>query len=234
MKNRQTGTLILRLAGPLQAWGSSSRFSSRMTEREPTKSGVMGLMAAALGRRREEDVEDLTSFKFGVRIDQGGTVISDFHTAHTFDGRQSFVSKRYYLADAIFLVGLEGEYELLEEIHQAVLQPVFPIFLGRRSCPPSGAVSLGIRKDIALKEALQIEPWAASEWYRKKQGTQVRLEVVIDAKPNQKGSFERNDMPVSFSQIHRTYNRRSVVSVPYGVLVENPDGKMEHDAMGVF
>ena len=41
--------LLVRLAGPMQSWGSQSRFSHRDTEREPTKSGVVGLLSAALG-----------------------------------------------------------------------------------------------------------------------------------------------------------------------------------------
>ena len=47
-------TLLLRLAAPLQSWGASSKFGRRATEREPTKSGVIGLVAAALGIRRTE------------------------------------------------------------------------------------------------------------------------------------------------------------------------------------
>jgi len=42
-------TLLLRLAAPLQAWGADSKFETRKTAREPTKSGVIGLLAAALG-----------------------------------------------------------------------------------------------------------------------------------------------------------------------------------------
>lgn len=45
-------TLLLRLAAPLQSWGSDSKFETRKTDREPTKSGVVGLLAAALGLRR--------------------------------------------------------------------------------------------------------------------------------------------------------------------------------------
>ena len=52
-------TLLLKLAGPLQSWGSDSRFTETKTRHEPTKSGVIGLLAAALGRRRTEDVSDL-------------------------------------------------------------------------------------------------------------------------------------------------------------------------------
>ena len=75
--------LLLKLAGPLQSWGADSRFTERKTRHEPTKSGVIGLLAAALGRRRTEPVDDLASLRFGVRIDQPGHYECDFQTEHT-------------------------------------------------------------------------------------------------------------------------------------------------------
>ena len=75
--------LLLRLAGPLQSWGVKSRFTVRATELAPTKSGIIGMLAAAVGRRRTDPIEDLLSLRFGVRKDQPGRVIRDFHTART-------------------------------------------------------------------------------------------------------------------------------------------------------
>ncbi len=46
--------LLLRLAAPLQAWGSSSKFIVRSTEREPTKRGGIGLIGAGLGFPRND------------------------------------------------------------------------------------------------------------------------------------------------------------------------------------
>src|SRR5438045_3820140 len=74
-------TLLLRLAGPMQSWGTQSRFLVRDTGREPSKSGVVGLLCAALGRGREESVDDLAALAMGVRVDQEGTLGADFHTA---------------------------------------------------------------------------------------------------------------------------------------------------------
>jgi len=65
-------TLLLRLAGPLQSWGVDAKFDRRGTERAPTKSGVIGLVAAALGRLRNESVEDIQALRFGVRVDREG------------------------------------------------------------------------------------------------------------------------------------------------------------------
>ena len=101
--------LLLRLAGPLQSWGVKSRFTVRATELAPTKSGIIGMLAAAVGRRRTDPIEDLLSLRFGVHKDQPGRVIRDFHTARTLDGKTSMpLSERYYLADAVFLAGIEA------------------------------------------------------------------------------------------------------------------------------
>ena len=70
------GTLLLRLAAPLQSWGEDSKFETRRTRREPTKSGVIGLLAAALGRRRDEPLDDLRGLRFAVRVDQEGDCAS--------------------------------------------------------------------------------------------------------------------------------------------------------------
>ena len=65
-------TLLIRLAGPMQSWGTQGRFDVRDTEREPSKSGVVGLLCAALGRDRSEPLDDLASLRMGVRVGPGG------------------------------------------------------------------------------------------------------------------------------------------------------------------
>ena len=89
-------TLLLRLAAPLQSWGVSSKFEIRETTKEPTKSGVIGLVAAALGRSRDESVEDLSCLKFGVRIDQEGELLRDFQMVH---------GEKKFLCDSSILFG---------------------------------------------------------------------------------------------------------------------------------
>lgn len=125
-------TLLLRFAGVLQSWGTDSRFEIRRTEMIPTKSGIVGFLAAALGRSRDEEINDLANLKIGVRADQPGTVISDFHTARK-DEKTSYVTNRYYLSDAAFLIGIESDSEQqLKELADAVRSPAFPLYLGRR------------------------------------------------------------------------------------------------------
>ena len=134
-----TSTLLLRLAAPLQSWGMDAKFEIRRTNREPTKSGVIGLLAAALGRRRDEPVDDLSRLHFGVRVDQEGELLRDYHTASSPKKEsERYVTERYYLSDAVFLVGLESaDRDLLHSLEEALRFPVFPLFLGRRSCPPT-------------------------------------------------------------------------------------------------
>lgn len=229
-------TLLLRLAAPLQSWGVAGKFDTRDTTREPTKSGVIGLLAAALGRRRDDGLDDLKALRYGVRIDQEGTFLRDFHTARLNEQDPPFVTTRYYLADAIFLVGLEGEDDFLQEIAYALENPVFPLYLGRRSCPPVGRLVLGIR-EMSLYQALKEEPWLASEWFQrnKKNMDEVKLTIVCDAKPDEQGAFLRRDLPVSFDQRHRQYGFRLVKDTAEAIAVKMPQHFRElptdHDAL---
>ena len=124
-------TLLLRLAAPLQSWGADSKFETRKTNREPTKSGVIGLLAAALGLRWDDAVglARLNGMHFAVRADREGSLLVDFHTANREEdrkkGKAPYVTYRHYLQDAVFLVGLESEdTALLQELETAGLPAV--------------------------------------------------------------------------------------------------------------
>ncbi len=217
--------LLLRLAGPLQAWGDSSRFSRRDTRMVPTKSGVLGLLAAAGGRRRTDPIEDLARLKFGVRVDQPGSLTRDFQTAINWDTRESMpLSYRYYVADAAFLAGVEGDRSLLEGIAATIEAPRFPLYLGRRSCPVTEPVSRGLH-ETTLEDALRNHGWEASGWYRRRQPSTVSLELFIDASPDDPHPTEtRRDVPLSFSPERREYGWRDVAHLE-PVTVTNPDAR---------
>lgn len=208
-------TLLLRLAGPMQSWGTSSKFDRRLTEVFPSKSGVFGMLACALGIRREESEEalkELFPLRFGVRIDQDGELLNDYHIVHEMTDSKNpavWVTNRYYLADAVFLVGLQGEETLLNKLVEALNNPVFPIFLGRRSCPPAGKLVLGLR-NLDLQDALEQEQWTANDWYKKRTKKQ-HLEIFLDAGLEDDASFSLRDFPVSFDQKFRKYAIRDVV-----------------------
>jgi len=207
-------TLLLKLSAPLQSWGADSRFTRRATRHEPTKSAVLGLVAAAQGRRRTDEIEDLLALCFGVRIDQPGVMLPDFHTAHNAKGESMPLSERYYLSDAVFVAGLEAERALLEGIEDALLHPVFPLFLGRRACAPSGKLVLGV-VDKDLVAALREHPWEASLWYRRSAtADQRRLELIRDrlaSDGNDQTQESVQDVPKSFSQERRQYAWRDVI-----------------------
>lgn len=216
-------TLLLRLAGPMQSWGTRSRFTERDTELEPSKSGLVGLICAALGRPRTEDVSDLAALKMGVRVDHEGTVERDYHTAGGVDGiirasgklsRDAVLSNRYYLADADFLVGLEGDEPLLREIEQALRAPRWQLFLGRKSFVPSVPVFLpgGGLRQVPLREALESEPWPmeplALPVHRYSDN---RLRLVLEADFDTDGHEVRLDQPIGAAFATRSFGPRAIV-----------------------
>lgn len=228
--------LLLRLDGPLQAWGDSSRFVRRHTRREPTKSGVIGLLAAAQGRRRTDPIEDLAALRFGVRVDQRGRIQRDFQTAIRRSGAKPAsmpLSYRYYLADAAFVAGVEGDAELLHGLDEALRTPTFPLYLGRRACPPSDAeVSLGVQ-DTSLEGALRSQTWLARDWYRRQQGRTVHLDVLVDAEPGTPDAETTRDVPLSFDPTRREYGWRDVLRLA-PVEMANEIGRNEPDFMAAL
>ncbi len=208
-------TLLLRLEGPMQAWGVSSRFSERDTGLEPSKSGVIGLLCAALGKPRLEvphselpALEQLAALRMGVRVDRPGKMGVDFQSVGggKFAGRsygvvkanksrpESVLSWRYFLQDAVFLVGLQGADEaLLSKLHNALRQPVWPLFLGRKSyvpaCPPYLADGL---QPGTLEEVLTTYPY-----FYPPEEPRVRF-VLEQAQPL--GCERRVDVPLDFAR----------------------------------
>lgn len=221
-------TLLLRLAAPMQSWGAEVKFDRRTTERVPTKSGVTGLVAAALGRRRCDDISDLAALRFGVRTDRAGVLLRDYHTAKSV--KSAYVTNRYYLADAVFLVGLEGDDALLREIERAFSRPAFPLFLGRRSCPPEGRVSLGVRTGVSLEDALAGEPALVS--VRRTEGERVRLRIMVETTGTEGRTYFLRDVPVSYDPLHRRFGFRRVseYTSPCGE-ASAQEASTEHDPM---
>jgi len=224
-------TLLLTLSGPLQSWGSNSKYDRRGTEREPTKSGVLGLLACALGMKREDDLSRLRPLRFGVGVVKEGKLLLDYHTVHTKkwweayesgempDGRYAYQTYRYYLSDAKFIAALESEDKgLLDELAYALDHPVWPIYLGRRSCPPAERVCRGV-VDLSLEDALR-------EALGPKGGR-----ILVDAGPDDLNRRTRRDLPESFNQEHRRYGFRFASEKFLPSLEDEPrSGSTDHDA----
>lgn len=212
--------LLMRLAGPLQSWGSASRFTRRETETVPTKSGVIGMIAAALGMGRDESLACFHGLRFGVRVDQPGSIMSDFQTARNDSGRSMPLSHRYYLQDAVFLAGIEGDAESdrLNDYRAALQKPHYQLFLGRRSCPPDGPIVASI-VDGSLERALRDAPWQATEHYRRWLSRNARWypelrhgDIIVETVNHgvSEGFVEAfNDEPVSFDPRRRRWSSRA-------------------------
>jgi CRISPR system Cascade subunit CasD len=206
--------LLLRLSAPLQSWDTGAKFEIRRTKREPTKSGVIGMIAAAFGYKRWENdrLENLAKLKFGVKVIKQGEYAVDFQMLHTKkywddikakvnpNTNGSRVTYRYYLSDAIFAVGLEGDRELLEKIDYALRHPYFPLYLGRKSCPPAGQIVIGIKEGDLIT--------ALSNYSENNQNNSGRILIETE-----KGGYSVKDVPITFNRVHRKYASRQVSSV---------------------
>ncbi len=227
--------LLLSLRGPYQSWGLASRFSRRDTNRMPTKSAVLGLLASAQGRTREDPIEDFAGLRFAVRADQPGVLVRDFQTERPLDWQTNAksiempITQRFYLCDAAFLVALSAQGKeglaLLKGLRHAVSKPVWPLYLGRRSCPPSPPVKTRLLENVSDPvEVLRHEPWIASDTYRHRHQHDIEsgrirfLDISADADlqtstddPNQILDSVDPDQPLSFSVRHRRYAARRVI-----------------------
>ena len=153
--------LALLLDGPMQSWGHASRFERRTTALHPTRSGVLGIIAAAMGIDKHGPDEaarlgrlgDLrvTTVKLDKRDGRGKELpiqrLEDYHTVTGIRSASGKVDKeatvqtyRHYLLDARFGVLIEGSSVLLEEIAAALRNPRWGVWLGRKCCLPASPV----------------------------------------------------------------------------------------------
>ncbi len=162
--------LALYLDAPLQSWGYQSRFDRRTTLSYPTRSGVLGMICAALGIDRFDStaLRRFDGLRITVLCFGGRARLRDFHTVGggydrklekqhlpvTADGKlgNTMVTLREYLQDARFGVLLEADPVLLEEIGSALEDPKWGIWLGRKSCVPATPVCQGFFPSVAAAE----------------------------------------------------------------------------------
>jgi len=220
--------LFLRLEGPLQSWGERARWSIRDTAPEPTKSGIVGLLACALGLSVDDDLQALSrSIRIGIRCDRAGTVLRDYHTVvggvMSAEGKvkinantkepETVVSERYYLADASFLVAVQAESQLVARLRNALQDPTWPFYLGRKSCPPATPVFDGEGNFLSLEAALIAIPVQP----RKPDGLkEIRLRAVLECKPDDENATRRRDEVDSRMRrtFHPRYVREKLLTVP--------------------
>ena len=240
--------IVLRLAGPMQSWGLQSRFHIRDTASEPTKSGIIGLLSAAIGRERDADVSDLNSLKMAIRIDREGIVQRDYQTAggglrpdgsdygvakSSGASRNPVVSERYYLADADFRVALEtSDTSLARMLADALKSPIRPCYLGRRAYLPSVPVFRALHdRESAVGVLEDSEPWyARTPRERDQHGLGIRVRSVVEVVPGSIGEDYFSDCDVRQDIISRfdtrefrlRYVKNQWVNVPPTLIVEDP------------
>lgn len=228
-------TVLLRLNGPLQSWGSESYYDNRDTDYFPTKSGVLGMVAAAMGLERGALLTELTSVKFGIRVDNQGEYLNDFQITDMGKKLNKNLSNRRYLSDATFLVGLSTEDEKLAvKIKEAILHPLYIMYLGRRSCPPTQPVFLKT-VESELYDALYDEDWLFPEWRRNeifKSKDRIYLRIVVESN---EGHLKK-DVPVDFNSQHRQYEYRYIKEMQGKMIYKPKDDNLtnnltEHDPM---
>lgn len=229
-------TILLKFAGPLQSWGTSSHFETRHTDFYPSKSAVIGMIAASLGYRRNEDekIRKLNELDFAVRVDQQGNLLRDWYNAKSDKRKDPYTTNRYYLEDAVFVVAISHQnYAFIQMIEDGLRSPYFQPFMGRRACPLPVDFIVQVTNDSALDSLKQLD-WQAATWYMKRQSTddRISLEIYTDSYLTGKESYQlRQDKVLSFSQKERKFGFRYESRVRVEVL--NPlwqeQSSTEHD-----
>ena len=178
-----TKYLVFRLYGPMASWGDVAVGTYRPTFDHPSKSAVMGLLAASIGIRRDEEMnlrKMAESYDFAVRVDAAGTMLRDYHTSQVppsgkgknekyFATRKdelavskkdlkTILSTRDYYCDAVYTVCLWGKADevpySLENMAQKLKEPEFVLYLGRKSCPLAMPVDAKVVSGANIHDAL--------------------------------------------------------------------------------
>ncbi len=229
--------LTFYIDAPLQSWGASSKFQNRETNSFPTKSALIGILAAALGIDKwdsdeAEKLQVLTALKLTVvklfKEKAPITRLSDFHTigggydkvlqkmhiSSKASGGSfgTVITRRSYLNDARFIALFEGEQSLLEKIQIALLNPTWGLWFGRKHCLPASPLSPTLADDpqTALDALLDLLP----------DYLPAPLQSLEYQRESDEGVFFQSDQPVAFGQHH------GAVPQPYtarGIVHHRPD-----------
>ncbi len=215
--------LALLLDGPLQSWGFASRFTRRTTALHPTKSGVVGLLAAAMGidkhgadeatqiaRLAALDCTTVTLPKLRGSRELPMLRLSDYHTiGGGYDKKteamkkpraasgatlETVLSERHYLLDARFGVLLEGESDWLGHIASKLRDPKWGLWLGRKCCIPASPLLVGVGKDHATAWQMLVQAAGLGAEARMEQFDRV---IEGEAAEGPDGEW-LNDTPVAF------------------------------------
>ena len=231
--SNETAFLALMLDGPLQSWGHASRFQRRTTALHPTRSGIVGMLCAALGVEKGSDAEQdwlarldpervrVTVFAIprrpkGADHELQIRRMEDFHTV---EGTRSAENKiksdavltyRQYLLDARFGVLIEGSRAMLRELHAALRDPRWGVWLGRKCCIPAAPIPRGIANSET--EALGFLDLTGAGF--------ERFASVSEAASFAEGTDTLMDAPVNFKS--RQFKPRRIAVNPGTTPTESP------------
>lgn len=229
-------TLTIKLTAPLQSYGNEATFDRRTSYHCPSKSAVLGMVAAGLGYRRDDPrIPELNQLSFASRIDQPGERMSDFQIVEYQKSKTKTARKltyRDYLQDAVFVVALGGDSVEIDEIYDALRHPKFQLYLGRRANPPAGPLMMQRFEDQTPVEVLTNLDWQAAAWYQRRRGESYSAEISADANllPEQSNVLVK-DAIGSFSQRHWYSKYRAVAHtrVLLKNTYQNKDGHQSQD-----
>ncbi len=218
--------LLFRLYGPMCAWGDVAVGEQRPSAGHPSKSAVIGLLAAALGIRRDDEAAHQAlaeHYAMAVRVDASGELLRDYHTAQVpptrrgvryytrrdelrSDKLNTILSQRDYRMDASYSVAVWVRSGVppwaMAEIASALLRPRFPLYLGRKSCPP--ALPLQPRLIEAEKLSAAFERFPGSDAFLD------ALDIVTSGACYWE-ALTREEAGFTGDGLHMVYNRRDQV-----------------------
>lgn len=171
--------LVFQLYGPLASWGVPATGEIRRSATHPTRSALVGLLAAALGIRREQE-EELAALRDGVRFAvkqiSPGVMLQDYHTAQVpgqdrkawrqtrrdelsvpKEKLNTILSTREYRCNGYWKVAVATNGDspwTREDLAEALRSPRFPLYLGRKACPPAAPLAPQIVEAKGIREAL--------------------------------------------------------------------------------
>lgn len=211
-------TATIRLTAPLQSYGNQASFNQRTSDNYPSKSAVIGIIAAALGYRRDDArILQLNNLLFAVRIEQSGNMMTEFQTVEYQKSSTKTARKltyREFIQDAVFIVaiGSDNDHEI-EKIVSALKHPKFQLYLGRRSNPPAGPLMIETYDEENPLQVLEKLSWQAEPWYQKRlRAPKFLTRIIADAELNPENNITMiKDKVGSFNQKNRYYQYRPVI-----------------------
>ena len=226
--NKTMPTLAIYLDAPMQSWGASSKFEYRETGAFPTKSALVGILAAACGIDKHapdeaEKLAPLTALKLTVvKIEKPNLLTSrltDFHTVGGgYDKKANLrekmsipkkasgapfgtvITRRSYLTDAAFVALFEGDTTTLNKLQASLLDPVWGVWLGRKTCLPATPLTptIGETPQASIDSLCQTIPCLDSRPLKEfEYQTEVQPDETIE-----EGTFFQSDQPIAFGDHH--------------------------------